>query len=140
MNAWENKFNDCPILDALEDFDKPIPSSKLKKAEEVKPTEVAQADWSEEFMKQAATEFEKNIRMMMAESATSADDADFSENLLRVSQEAASKVFESQSVDGGASFAETLRSLAESAESLQVYKQIVLYFVEFYQYFKFCLE
>jgi len=71
-------------------------------------------------MKQAATEFEKNIRMMMAESATSADDADFSENLLRVSQEAASKVFESQSVDGGASFAETLRSLAESAESLQV--------------------
>ena len=64
MNAWENKFNDCPILDALEDFDKPIPSSKLKKAEEVKPTEVAQADWSEEFMKQAATEFEKNISLL----------------------------------------------------------------------------
>ena len=109
------------ISDALEGFDKPIPSSKPK-PEEIKPTEVAQADmgWSEEFMKQAATEFEKNIRMMMAESASSGEDTDFSENLLRVSQEAASKVFETQSGDGGASFAETLRSLAESAESLQV--------------------
>lgn len=106
----------------MEDFDKPIPTAKSK-PEEVKPEEAAQTDmgWSEEFMKQAATEFEKNIRLMMAESAASGDDSDFTESLLKVSQEAASKVFETQSGDGGASFAETLRSLAESAESLQVW-------------------
>ena len=70
-------------------------------------------------MKQASADFEKNIRMMMAQNG--GEGAEFSENLFKVSQEAAAKVFENQSDDAfGASFAETLRFLAEGTESLQV--------------------
>lgn len=105
--------------EALEGFDKPINSSKVK--EEKGTTKVPEKDviWSEEFIKQASVEFEKSIRMMMAESGASGNDTDFAENLIKASQEAASKVFENQQ-DHGASFAETLRNLAESTESLQV--------------------
>ena len=77
--------------------------------------------WSEEFMQQASVEFERNIRMMMAESASTGEDTDLSESLFKVSQEAAAKVFENQPDQAfGASFADTLRYLAEGTESLQV--------------------
>lgn len=75
--------------------------------------------WSEEFIQEASLEFEKNIRLMMAESGGATGDSEFAESLLKVSQEAAAKVFERQP-DQGASFADTLRYLAEGTESLQV--------------------
>ena len=110
---------DIAATDALEGFDKPIVPSKpnvekIQRPDE-DPTDVA---WSEEFMLQASQEFEKNIRTMMTESGLGGD-SDFTESLMKVSQEAASKVFENQS-DNGVSFADTLRSLAEGTESLQV--------------------
>jgi len=109
---------DALLDDALEGFDKPIVPSKpnvekIQRPDE-DPTDVA---WSEEFMLQASQEFEKNIRTMMTESRLGGD-SDFTESLMKVSQEAASKVFENQS-DKGVSFADTLRSLAEGTESLQ---------------------
>ena len=107
-------------IDALEGFDKPAVASKPK--EEVKAETAANnpmnLDWSEEFMQQASQDFEKSIRSMMAESG-SGENSEFAESIIRASQEAASKVFEGQT-DTGVSFADTLRSLAEGAESLQV--------------------
>lgn len=110
---------DALLDDALEGFDKPIVTSKPNdevKAETVKSDPI-NLDWSEEFMQQASQEFEKSIRSMMAESGSEVN-SEFTESLIRASQEAASKVFEEQN-DAGVSFAETLRSLAEGAESLQ---------------------
>lgn len=110
------------FTEALEGFDKPVstPATKEEKASPSKATGLEKdVIWSEEFMKQASVEFEKSIRMMMVESGASGNDAEFAENLIKASQEAAAKVFESQQ-DNGGSFAETLRHLAESTESLQV--------------------
>lgn len=109
------------FTDALEGFDKPIPS---KPKEDAKPDAAAATKetdivWSEEFIQEASLEFEKNIRLMMAESGGASGDSEFAESLLKVSQEAAAKVFERQP-DQGASFADTLRYLAEGTESLQV--------------------
>ena len=103
--------------DALEGFDKPLVSSKGKNdvAPEMKTDEVV---WSEEFMQQASREFERSIRSMLEES-TSGENSEFAESLLKVSQEAAARVFENQA-DQGVSFADTLRHLAEGTESLQV--------------------
>jgi len=110
---------DALLDDALEGFDKPAVASKPK--EEVKAETAANnpmnLDWSEEFMQQASQDFEKSIRSMMAESG-SGENSEFAESIIRASQEAASKVFEGQT-DTGVSFADTLRSLAEGAESLQ---------------------
>lgn len=108
-----------PFTEALEGFDKPVSTPKAK--EEKKECMEPENDviWSEEFIKQASVEFEKSIKMMMAESGASGNDSEFAENLIKASQEAANKVFENQP-DHGASFAETLRHLAENTESLQV--------------------
>jgi len=109
----------------LEGFDKPIQPSKPKENVKSVTTETpsaASADvmWSQEFMQQASAEFERNMRLMMADAgAAGGEDSDFAENLLKVSQEAASKVFENHP-EQGASFADTLRYLAEGTESLQV--------------------
>lgn len=119
ITIWISSKN-LPFIDALEGFDKPVQSTKPK--EDPKPAEASSADvvWSEEFLQQASAEFEKNIRLMMAETGGAAgDDTGFAENLLKVSQEAAAKVFESHP-EQGASFAETLKYLAEGTESLQV--------------------
>jgi hypothetical protein len=96
-----------------------VPKSKDDvKAEAAAPT--SDVVWSEEFIQEASLEFEKNIRLMMAETASGGSgDTEFAESLLKVSQEAAAKVFERQP-DQGASFADTLRYLAEGTESLQV--------------------
>jgi predicted nucleic acid-binding protein len=111
------------VKDALEGFDKPlqVPKSKDVKTEAAAPTaQSSDVVWSEEFIQEASLEFEKNIRLMMAETASgSSGDSEFAESLLKVSQEAAAKVFERQP-DQGASFADTLRYLAEGTESLQV--------------------
>lgn len=112
------------MLDALEGFDKPLETSKPAKEEakgnpEAAPPSAQELIWSEEFMQQASIEFERNIRMMMAEAGAEGGDPDFAENLLKVSQEAASKVFESHP-EQGAAFADTLRFLAEGTESLSV--------------------
>ncbi|XP_046447097.1 peroxisomal biogenesis factor 19-like [Daphnia pulex] len=114
---------DALLDDALEGFDKPLQVPKTKdnvKAEAAAPTDqVSDVVWSEEFIQEASLEFEKNIRLMMAETAPGASgDSGFAESLLKVSQEAAAKVFERQP-DQGASFADTLRYLAEGTESLQ---------------------
>lgn len=117
-------------IDAFEGFEKPVQISKTK--EKVASSEAAGSKdsdivWSEEFIQEASMEFEKNIRLMMAETAGTSGNTDtnFAESLLKVSQEAAAKVFERQP-DQGASFAETLRYLAEGTESLQV---LYLYFL-----------
>ncbi len=111
----------------MEGFDRPVvpqaqPAAAAAKAAEAGKSvegDGKEVVWSEEFMKQASADFEKNIRMMMAQNG--GEGAEFSENLFKVSQEAAAKVFENQSDDAfGASFAETLRFLAEGTESLQV--------------------
>jgi len=110
---------DALLDDALEEFDKPIVTSKPN--DEVKDDapkdDPVNLDWSEEFMQQASQEFERSIRSMMAESG-SGGSSEFAESLIKASQEAASKVFEGQT-DAGVSFADTLRSLAEGTESLQ---------------------
>ncbi|KZS08519.1 Peroxin 19 [Daphnia magna] len=119
----EDEELDALLDDALEEFDKPLQVPKLKddtKSETPAPAEqVAEVVWSEEFIQEASLEFEKNIRLMMAETASgNGGDSQFAESLLKVSQEAAAKVFERQP-DQGASFADTLRHLAEGTESLQ---------------------
>lgn len=91
----------------------------LKTKAEAAPTQDTDIVWSEEFIHEASKEFENSIRQMMAETSGSSGDSDFAESLLKVSQEAAAKVFERQP-DQGASFADTLRYLAEGTESLQV--------------------
>ena len=80
------------LTDALEGFDKPIQPSKPKEEEVKQEASASDVVWSEEFLQQASVEFEKNIRLMMAETGNAGDDAGFAENLLKVSQEAASKV------------------------------------------------
>ncbi len=108
--------------DALEGFDKPI-QVNTKSKEETKPEAATPKDsdvvWSEEFINEASKEFENSIRQMMAETGGASGDSDFAESLLKVSQDAAAKVFQRQP-DQGASFADTLRYLAEGTESLQV--------------------
>ena len=105
------------FLDALGGFDNPK-VGVAQKQEATDETKVNDTVWSEEFMQQASAEFERNIRLMMGESGS--DIGDFSESLLKVSQEAAAKVFENQADSFGASFADTLKYLAEGTESLQV--------------------
>lgn len=113
----------------MEGFENPI---SVSKANDVKPESKASkqtdAVWSEEFIQEASLEFEKNIRLMMAETEGTSGDSDFAESLLKVSQEAAAKVFERQP-DQGASFADTLRYLAEGTESLQV-NYCILHFMQ----------
>lgn len=107
----------------MEGFDKPIELIKSNvevKSDATLPSKETDVVWSEEFIQEASMEFEKNIRLMMAETAGATGDAEFAESLLKVSQEAAAKVFERQP-DQGASFADTLRYLAEGTESLQVH-------------------
>lgn len=100
-----------------------MPKSKDETTPEAPVEEVV---WSEEFIQEASLEFEKNIRMMMAETASGTGcDSQFAESLLKVSQEAAAKVFERQP-DQGTSFADTLRHLAEGTESLQVKSSMIM--------------
>ena len=111
----------------MEGFSKPVvaesatAASSEEEASDNPATKTNEMIWSEEFMMQASAEFEKNLRLMMADNTKSGGDTELSETLFKASQEAAAKVFEGQQDQAfGTSFADTLRFLAEGTESLQV--------------------
>ncbi|KAK4877800.1 hypothetical protein RN001_010306 [Aquatica leii] len=109
------------LLDsALKDFTK----DEEKTTEESQETNQVETDWSEEFIKQAADQFETNMMNLLRESsATDVSPDQVQQTFQRMAAAAAAAVSNTSEgcsdADFSASIADALRGLAEDAENLQ---------------------
>lgn len=119
------------LTSALDDFDKPLPSKPI--ISEKQPDESTQVledgvegAWSEEFIKQAAAQFEENMQSLLTQSGINLDGSEgvspdqLGANFQKIA-EAAAKVMSEDSGDAdfSAAISQTLKNLSEGAENLQ---------------------
>ncbi|KAJ4443310.1 peroxisomal biogenesis factor 19 [Periplaneta americana] len=123
---------DALLNSALDDFGKPLPSKSA-------PSTVEQADnttenlddglmdaqWTEEFIKQAAAQFEQNMQALLAQSGNSSDSISpdqLGANFQKMA-EAAAKAMADEAGGGDSEFAaaisQTLKNLSEGTENIQ---------------------
>lgn len=123
---------DALLNSALDDFGKPPPITPAASTAEqsVNSTEnlddgLMDAQWTEEFIKQAATQFEQNMQALLAQSGNSSDSISpdqLGANFQKMA-EAAAKAMADEAGGGDSEFAaaisQTLKNLSEGTENLQ---------------------
>lgn len=114
------------ISGALEDFSKPKPDEKPPpKPESEAPAPVAE-EWSEDFLAQAAAQFETNFANLLSGGDPNVDvSPELIQRKLQQMAEAAQKVLQNptdiptESVDFGSSISQAIQGLNQGAEGLQ---------------------
>ncbi|KAG8238701.1 hypothetical protein J437_LFUL018391 [Ladona fulva] len=125
--AQDEELND--LLDsALEDFDTPSKSAEVRPKPAEDKQNVPKSDdeslgsmWTEEFIKQATSQFEQNLQSILSSgSLEGARSDDVGETLQKIAQAAAKAVSEdSEEGEFSATIAQTLKNLSEGTTNLQ---------------------
>ncbi|KDR12308.1 peroxisomal biogenesis factor 19 [Zootermopsis nevadensis] len=131
---------DALLNSALDDFDKPLPSKPADgttektisggtndNSEIADDDELLDTKWTDEFIKQAAIQFEQNVQSLLTQSSDSSDTLtpeQLGANFQKIAEATAKVITDEGSSDGdGSEFAaaisQTLRNLSEGTENLQ---------------------
>ncbi|XP_066991160.2 peroxisomal biogenesis factor 19 [Anabrus simplex] len=117
---------------ALDDFDKPPPHRPAPVQKSGSESDVLNApggldgEWTEEFIKQAAAQFEQNMQSLLSQSGLNLEGAEgvspdqLGANFQKIAEAAAKAISEdSGDADFSAAITQTLKNLSEGAENLQ---------------------
>lgn len=119
---------DALLSSALNDFDKLPPSRTVDNtscSDTSTKSETVDAKWSEEFIKQAAVQFEQNMQALLSQSGNSSDIVTpdhLGANFQKIAEAAAKAITDEPGASDGefaSAISQTLKNLSEGAENLQ---------------------